>query len=56
MASKGKDDSKYFALMARYKELRTQLGPRADVYLEAASQLREDGDVSEEAILGAAYL
>ena len=54
MASK--DDEKYVALMARYKELRRELGEKADLYLIAASKLREKGQVSQDAILGAAYL
>jgi hypothetical protein len=52
----GKDDRKYLALMSRYKELRMQLGPKALPYLEAAMKLREEGDVSEDVILGAAYM
>jgi hypothetical protein len=54
MASK--DDNKYMQLMARYKELRGELGEKAEPYLQAAMKLREKGDVSEDAILGAAYL
>jgi hypothetical protein len=54
MASK--DDKKYMALMGRYKELRTQLGPEADLYLQAAMMLRDKGNVSEEVIKGSAYL
>lgn len=54
MASK--DDDKYMALMARYKELRGELGPKADLYLEAAIKLRERGNVSEDVIKGMAYL
>lgn len=50
------DDKKYMALMARYKELRGKLGEEATPYLEAAIKLREEGNVSEDAILGAAYL
>lgn len=50
------DDKTYMALMARYKELRGELGEKADLYLIAASKLREKGNVSEDAILGAAYL
>lgn len=42
--------------MARYKELRGELGEKAELYLQAAMKLREKGDVSEDAILGAAYL
>jgi hypothetical protein len=54
MASK--DDEKYMALMARYKELRGELGPDAIPYLEAAQKLAEKGNVSEEVIKGSAYL
>jgi hypothetical protein len=49
-------DDKYVALMGRYKQLRTELGEKADLYLVAANKLRETGKVSEDAILGAAYL
>jgi len=52
----GKHDDKYVALIARYKEKRQELGEKANPYLEAAMKLREKGDVSEEAIIGAAYL
>lgn len=56
METTGKDDAKYMALMSRYKELRGELGSKADPYLRAASLLREKGDVSQDAVLGAAYL
>ena len=58
MASKSKvsDDEKYMQLMARYKELRGKLGEEASPYLDAAIKLRERGNVSEDAITGAAYL
>lgn len=58
MASEKKvsDDEKYNALMARYKERRMELGPKALPYLEAAMKLRAKGNVSEDAITGAAYL
>jgi len=58
MASEEKvsDDKKYNALMARYKEHRMELGPKALPYLEAARKLREKGNVSEDAVIGAAYL
>ena len=56
MKTDGKDDAKYMALMSRYKELRSELGPKADPYLRAASLLLEKGDVSEDAVIGAAYL
>jgi hypothetical protein len=50
------DDQKYVALMAKYKEMRGEMGPEANRYLEAAMKLREKGDVSDDAIIGAAYL
>jgi hypothetical protein len=58
MESKKKvsDDEKYVALMARYKELRGELGIKANPYLEAAMKLREKGNVSDDAVIGAAYL
>ena len=58
MASEKKvsDDKKYVALMARYKELRGELGVKAKPYLEAAMKLRQEGNVSDDAIIGAAYL
>jgi hypothetical protein len=58
MASEKKvsDDEKYVALMARYKELRGELGIKANPYLEAAMKLRQKGNVSDDAIIGAAYL
>ena len=56
METTGKDDAKYMALMSRYKELRGELGVKADPYIRAASLLRENGDVSEDAVIGAAYL
>jgi hypothetical protein len=42
--------------MARYKELRGELGVKANPYLEAAMKLRQEGNVSDDAIIGAAYL
>ena len=58
MASEKKvsDDDKYVALMARYKELRGELGEKALPYLKAAMKLREKGNVSDDAVIGAAYL
>jgi len=58
MASEKKvsDDEKYNALMARYKELRGELGPKALPYLEAAMKLRKKGNVSDDAFIGGAYL
>jgi len=56
MASKKSDDEKYQMLMARYKEMRTQLGEDADLYLLAAMKLREKGNVSDDVVKGMAYL
>jgi hypothetical protein len=53
---KDSDDQKYSQLMARYKELRGELGPQALPYLQAAMKLRANGNVSEDAVVGAAYL
>jgi hypothetical protein len=51
-----KHDEQYIALMSRYKERRQELGEKANLYLEAAMKLREKGEVSEDAIIGGAYL
>ena len=51
-----KDDMAYNALMARYKELRGELGSQALPYLKAAMKLREAGNVSDDAVIGGAYL
>jgi hypothetical protein len=51
-----KDDMAYNALMARYKELRGELGEKALPYLKAAMKLREKGNVSDDAVIGGAYL
>jgi hypothetical protein len=50
------DDDKYVALMARYKELRGELGEKALPYLKAAMKLRKEGNVSQDAFIGGAYL
>jgi hypothetical protein len=50
------DDKAYMALMAKYKELRGREGEAAVRYLEAAMKLREQGNVSKDAVIGAAYL
>jgi hypothetical protein len=52
----GKDDDKYIALMNAYKVNRLDKGQEAVRYLEAAMKLRERGNVSEDAIIGGAYL
>jgi hypothetical protein len=57
MASEsGKDDSKYFVLMNQYKVLRGGSPQEAQKYLEGAMKLRQVGDVSQDAVIGAAYL
>lgn len=50
------DDDKYMVLMDKYKQLRGEKGPEAVKYLEAAMKLRERGNVSDDAVIGAAYL
>jgi hypothetical protein len=52
----GKDDKAYVALMDRYKINRRKDGEGAMKYLEAAMKLRETGDVSDDAVIGGAYL
>ena len=54
MASK--DDKDYGILMAQYKKLRVKDPESADKYLRGAMKLRQQGEVSEEATLGSAYL
>ena len=57
MASKpGKDDSKYIALMDQYKIMRGSDPEGAQKYLEGAMKLRKVGDVSDDAMIGGAYL
>jgi uncharacterized protein YfbU (UPF0304 family) len=57
MASEtGKDDKKYIALMNQYKVMRGSDPRAAQKYLEGAMKLRKVGDVSDDAILGGAYL
>ena len=57
MASKsGKDDKKYITLMAQYKTIRGSDPKGAQKYLDGAMKLRETGDVSDDAVLGGAYL
>ena len=52
------DDNAYLALMDKYKQLRGSAidHEAAMKYLDAAIALREQGNVSEDAVLGAAYL
>lgn len=50
------DDKKYVALMAKYKEMRRSQPQEAMMYLDAAMELRERRNISEDAFLGGAYL
>jgi hypothetical protein len=50
------DNDKYMALMDAYKTKRVEYGEAANLYLKAAIKLREQGNVSDDAIIGAAYL
>ena len=54
--SKMTDSDKYVALMSAYKKNRVEKGEAANLYLQAAMKLRERGNVSDDAIIGAAYL
>jgi len=57
MASeKGKDDDKYVALMDQYKMMRMKDGKGAMKFLDAAMKLRKEGEVSDDAMRGGAYL
>jgi hypothetical protein len=49
------NEEKYKALMAKYKANRTK-DPEAVKYLKAAMKLRSEGGISEETVLGSAYL
>lgn len=51
-----KDDKAYIKLMDRYKTERVRDYEGAQKYLEAAMRLRESGDVSDDAVIGGAYL
>ena len=51
-----KDDKKYVALMDAYKQMRLKDHKGAQKYLEAAMRLSAEGNVSDDARIGAAYL
>ena len=51
-----KDDKKYIALMDTYKQKRLRDPQGAQKYLEAAMKLSAEGEVSDDAHIGAAYL
>jgi hypothetical protein len=53
------DDEKYVALYDKYKQNRGSSSEENDAamkYLDAAIALRERGNVSDDAVLGGAYL
>jgi hypothetical protein len=53
------DDEKYVALYDKYKQNRGSSSEENDAamkYLDAAIALRERGNVSDDAVIGAAYL
>jgi hypothetical protein len=50
------DDDKYMVLMSKYKEKRLTEDEEANKYLKAAMKLRQSGKVSDDAILGGAYM
>jgi hypothetical protein len=50
------DDDKYLILMSKYKEMRLTEDEEANKYLRAAMKLRQSGKVSEDAVLGGAYM
>jgi hypothetical protein len=50
------DDDKYIALMDKYKMNRLNNPQGSLKYLEAAMALAEKGNVSEDALIGGAYL
>ena len=56
MDNTGKDDQAYVTLYDKYKQSRGRDPQGAMKYLDAAMKLREKGDVSQDAIIGAAYL
>ena len=56
MVSDMTDDEKYVALYDKYKQNRGKDPQGAMKYLDAAMKLRERGNVSQDAIIGAAYL
>jgi hypothetical protein len=56
MDNTGTDDKAYVALYDKYKQNRGKDPQGAMKYLDAAMKLRERGNVSQDAIIGAAYL
>ena len=56
MDNTGADDNAYIALYDKYKQNRGKDPQGAQKYLEAAMKLRERGNVSDDAVIGGAYL
>ena len=52
----GADDAQYVKLMCDYKHLRRHDHEKAEKIREKAKKLMKDGDVSDGAVMGAAYL
>ena len=56
MTTKRTDDEKYLALMSKYKEERLTKDEEANKWLRAAMKLSKEGNVSDDAVLGGAYM
>ena len=54
--SKGKDDQRYIALMDEYKRSRHKNRAEANRIHHKARELKQDGDVSKDAILAGQYI
>lgn len=52
----GADDELYIKLMMDYKKLRRHDHEKAEKVREEAKKLMKDGDVSDDAVMAAAYL
>ena len=50
------DDDKYIMLMDKYKRERLRDPQGSLKYLDAAMSLRDKGEVSDDAVIGGAYL
>lgn len=55
-SGKGADDELYIKLMVEYKTKRVKDPENSREVLDKAQKLIDDGDVSDDAILSAAYL
>ena len=54
--SNGKDDQKYISLMDEYKRTRRDNPSEASKVHKAAIKLKEDGDVSQNAVTAGQYI